>query len=173
MPNTYPGPFSCLSGTAHGGVKSQVYESSLRTCRVASDGSRACQEVDSLGTYWFENDHMRLGQHFGSTRNRFLIVTLAVLSLPVGLIVIENQPWFQNLFPVILPYACAGPSWCRLGCPDIPGDIGTQDRTDGTYLFPEGLAHYVRVHAVRPAEAFLEHLRANNYRVPRLPALAK
>lgn len=70
-----------------------------------------------------------------------------------------------------LPYVCAGPSSCRLGCVDFPEDIGTQDRTDGTYFFPEGLAHYVRVHAVRPPEAFLEHLRSNNYVVPKLSVL--
>jgi hypothetical protein len=69
-----------------------------------------------------------------------------------------------------VPYAWCGHSWCRLGCPDI-SDIGSQDRTDGTYLFPEGLAHYVRVHAVRPPNEFLEHVRVNNYRVPELPAL--
>jgi hypothetical protein len=65
-----------------------------------------------------------------------------------------------------------GPSWCRLGCPGPPGDIGTADLTDGTYLFPEGLAHYVRVHAVRPPTEFLEHLRANNYQVPKLRTLS-
>jgi hypothetical protein len=71
-----------------------------------------------------------------------------------------------------LPYSYFGPSWCRLGCPDDLPDIGTQDRTDGTFLFPEGLAHYVRVHAVRPSNEFLEHVRANDYRVPELPVLA-
>jgi hypothetical protein len=68
-----------------------------------------------------------------------------------------------------LPYAWCGSSWCRLGCPDIPRDIGTQDRTDGTFLFPEGLAHYVRVHAVRPPVEFLKHLHATNYCIPDLP----
>jgi hypothetical protein len=67
-----------------------------------------------------------------------------------------------------LPYHYLGWSWCRLGCPRIPDDIGTDDFTDGTYLFPEGLAHYVRRHAVRPPTEFLEHVRANNYHVPKL-----
>jgi len=31
-----------------------------------------------------------------------------LFALIVGLLVIQNQPWFQNLFPEILPYACAG-----------------------------------------------------------------
>lgn len=68
-----------------------------------------------------------------------------------------------------LPYACSGFSSCRLGCSGTPADIGTQDLTDGTYLFPEGLSHYIRVHSVRPPEEFLEHIRSNHYTVPRLP----
>ena len=71
-----------------------------------------------------------------------------------------------------LPYFPLGWSWCRLGCPGIPNDIGTNDLTDGTYLFPEGLAHYVRLHGVRPPTEFLEHLRANNYHVPKLRTLS-
>ena len=71
-----------------------------------------------------------------------------------------------------VPYFAAGYAWCRLGCPDWTDGLGSEDRTDGTYLFPEGLSHYVRVHAVRPPTEFLEHLRANNYRVPRLPAIS-
>jgi hypothetical protein len=62
-----------------------------------------------------------------------------------------------------------GPSWCRMGCAGFPKDIGTQDLTDGVWLFPEGLVHYVRHHAVRPAEAFLEHLRGRDFRHADLP----
>ena len=71
-----------------------------------------------------------------------------------------------------LPYAYAGFSWCRLGCPGVPSDIGTQDRTDGTFLFPEGLAHYIREHSVRPPAEFIEHVRSNHYVLPRLPELS-
>jgi hypothetical protein len=62
------------------------------------------------------------------------------------------------------PMFSFGPSWCRMGCAGIPKDIGTQDLTDGVWLFPEGLVHYVRHHAVRPPEAFLEHLRGRDFR---------
>ena len=72
-----------------------------------------------------------------------------------------------------LPYAYCGPSWCRLGCSGHPSDIGAQDLTNGIYLFPEGLAHYVRVHAVRPPYDFLEHIRATGFRMPVLPVLAE
>ncbi len=38
-----------------------------------------------------------------------------------------------------VPIAQCGPSWCRFGCSPRPADIGTQDLTDGTWVFPEGL----------------------------------
>ncbi len=62
-----------------------------------------------------------------------------------------------------IPMVSCGPSWCRMGCAGVPEDIGTQDLTDGVWLFPEGLVHYVRHHAVRPPEAFLEHLRGRDF----------
>jgi hypothetical protein len=65
-------------------------------------------------------------------------------------------------------YMYCGYSWCRLGCEGTPEDIGTQDRTDGTWIFPEGLAHYIQAHAVRPPEEFLDHLRANCFQLPKL-----
>jgi rhodanese-related sulfurtransferase len=46
-----------------------------------------------------------------------------------------------------------GGSWCRL-CQD-PSSManGNRDMTDGTYRYPDGLAHYVREHGVRvPAD---------------------
>jgi hypothetical protein len=68
-----------------------------------------------------------------------------------------------------IPMFSFGPSWCRMGCVGAPEEIGTQDLTDGVWLFPEGLVHYVRHHAVRPPEAFLEHLRGRNFRHADLP----
>ena len=68
-----------------------------------------------------------------------------------------------------IPMLSFGPSWCRMGCAGFPKDIGTQDLTDGVWLFPEGLVHYVRHHAVRPPETFLEHLRGRVFRHADLP----
>ncbi len=47
------------------------------------------------------------------------------------------------------------PSFCRFDCG--VDDMGTRDLTDGTYVWPEGLAHYVERHAVRLPEAFVAH----------------
>ena len=38
-----------------------------------------------------------------------------------------------------------GCSWCRFGC---PGENGSAEFTDGVWVWPEGLAHYVRHHPV-------------------------
>jgi hypothetical protein len=70
-----------------------------------------------------------------------------------------------------VPMFAFGPSWCRMGCAGVPNDIGTQDLTDGVWLFPEGLVHYVRHHAVRPPEAFLQHLRGRDFRHSDLPTV--
>lgn len=67
------------------------------------------------------------------------------------------------------PYHSCGMSWSRLGCPGHPDDIGTLDLTDGTFLFPEGFAHSIRVHAVRPPDVFSHHLRSHEFKVPDLP----
>ena len=69
------------------------------------------------------------------------------------------------------PYLMFGYALCRMGCPPDPPDIGTQDLTDGTWIFPEGLAHYIRHHALKPPSDFLEHIRACNYIVPVLAEL--
>jgi hypothetical protein len=67
------------------------------------------------------------------------------------------------------PMFGCGPSWRRMGCAGVLEDIGTQELTDGVWLFPEGLVHYVRHHAVRPPEPFLEHLRRRDFRHADLP----
>jgi hypothetical protein len=54
-----------------------------------------------------------------------------------------------------MPYASAGVSLCRLcGKPN-----GADEFTDGSYLWPEGLAHYVTDHAVRLPAQVIDHIR--------------
>jgi hypothetical protein len=71
----------------------------------------------------------------------------------------------------LVPLITFGPSWCRMGCPGTPADIGSQDLTDGTWVYPEGLIHYLKWHGVKPPEEFLEHLRRNGFNVPILPTI--
>jgi hypothetical protein len=50
-----------------------------------------------------------------------------------------------------------GQSWCRFQCGEM--QLGSKDLTDGVYLFPEGLVHYVLMHQVRLPEAFVQHVQ--------------
>jgi len=38
-------------------------------------------------------------------------------------------------------------------------EMGCASLTDGVYVFPEGLAHYIRRHNVRPSRAFVAHIQ--------------
>lgn len=64
----------------------------------------------------------------------------------------------------ICPWVQAGISTCRL-C-DRPN--GSAELTDGVYLWPEGLAHYVRRHSVRLPAEVVEHIAARVDRVEEL-----
>jgi hypothetical protein len=49
-----------------------------------------------------------------------------------------------------------GMSTCRFcGCFN-----GSEDVSDGTYVWPSGFAHYLEKHQVKPPKEFLEHVRS-------------
>jgi hypothetical protein len=48
-----------------------------------------------------------------------------------------------------------GNSWCRFGCGIDSGPMGSRDLTDGKWVWPEGLAHYVREHQVVLPDEFV------------------
>ena len=56
-----------------------------------------------------------------------------------------------------------GFSYCRFGCEWIEG---TSCITDGTWVWPEGLVHYVDVHRVPLPDEFLATMRRHLWRVP-------
>jgi len=80
----------------------------------------------------------------------------------------ERQSVVAYLTNAYYLYPWMGFSWCRLGCPDSTY-MGAWDMTDGTWLFPEGLVHYVAHHGVKPREEFLEDVRRAGFRMPELP----
>jgi hypothetical protein len=47
-----------------------------------------------------------------------------------------------------------GISPCRYGC----GDNGSAERTDGDWLWPEGLSHYIERHGVALPQEFVDHV---------------
>ena len=48
-----------------------------------------------------------------------------------------------------------GISWCRFQCGEEC--MGSRDLTDGVWVWPEGLSHYLRRHSVRLPEEFVAH----------------
>jgi hypothetical protein len=65
-------------------------------------------------------------------------------------------------------FSSMGFSWCRFRCGIRDRKLGYHDLTDGVWVWPEGLAHYVKRHAIALPDEFLSHLKANSFRVPEL-----
>ena len=57
-----------------------------------------------------------------------------------------------------------GDTDCRLGCGEE--DLATSDLTDGVWLWPQSLSHYIEAHDVVLPDAFLSHVKKNNWKVP-------
>jgi hypothetical protein len=53
-------------------------------------------------------------------------------------------------------------SYCRFGC----GWNGSREHSDGVWLWPEGLSHYVEQHDVMLPEAFVIHVKDHDFAVP-------
>lgn len=54
-----------------------------------------------------------------------------------------------------------GFSWCRFNCGIEDHEMGAGCFTDGDYVWPEGLSHYVRKHEVWLPAIFIEHVLQN------------
>ena len=52
------------------------------------------------------------------------------------------------------PWACAGPSFCRI-CQEVNG---SGQYMDDAFIWPERLAHYVERHSVRLPDEFVAHV---------------
>lgn len=57
-----------------------------------------------------------------------------------------------------------GFSYCRLKCGVENSDMGCRDLTDGVWLWPEGLSHYVDRHNVQLPEEFIQY--ASSHDIP-------
>ena len=68
----------------------------------------------------------------------------------------ERFAVYAHLRHGLLARAFLGQSRCRM-CEE---QVGNAELTDGAYVWPEGLAHYVRHHGVRLPVDFVNHVRA-------------
>jgi len=94
---------------------------------------------------------------------------------PRGLV---DHKWMKGKRERIAQYLDAGQrinqsmgySYCRFECGVVGSAMGTADLTDGTYLWPEGLSHYVRMHHVRLPKKFTRHILENLWKLKKVPA---
>lgn len=68
--------------------------------------------------------------------------------------------------------AYLGHSYCRFECGVDEFDMGCRDLTDGIWVWPEGLAHYVQCHRLGLPDEFVRSMRENDWQVPDVPGLA-
>ncbi|WP_167176491.1 TNT domain-containing protein [Saccharomonospora amisosensis] len=93
--------------------------------------------------------------------------------------VVNRQPVPRDEVPRILAYLYRAPvAVSRPGAlPDIfrPGSSSVPDafHTDGSWIWPAAVPHYLRTYGVPPETDLLEHIRANNYRPSYVGALLR
>jgi len=61
--------------------------------------------------------------------------------------------------------ACFGFSYCRFECGVNNSEMGVADLTDGVWVWPEGLHHYVCHHHVRLPGEFIQAMRESAWHV--------
>ena len=58
-----------------------------------------------------------------------------------------------------------GLSYCRFGCGADTRAMGSRCLTDGEWVWPEGLAHYVESHEVRLPQEFVDAMRRRFWQI--------
>jgi hypothetical protein len=61
-----------------------------------------------------------------------------------------------------------GESSCRFECRAVSGELGNRELTDGEWIWPEGLDHYVQRHGVMLPEEFVVSASARQWKIPPL-----
>ena len=70
-------------------------------------------------------------------------------------------------------FSALGCSYCRFRCGAPEEDMGSRDLTDGVWVWPEGLVHYIEVHQLPLPEEFLATMEQNQWHVPELEHIDK
>lgn len=60
-----------------------------------------------------------------------------------------------------------GYSWCRFRCGRDFQSMGARELTDGYWVWPEGLSHYVRDHSVTLPAEFVRHVESSPASIPK------
>ncbi|MEO6726992.1 MAG: hypothetical protein ABIP14_17015 [Blastocatellia bacterium] len=93
-----------------------------------------------------------------------------------------DPQWEPEIRDVVIKYLdagetlsmCMGRSWCRFRCREYgQWGLGSSTLTDGVYLWPNGLSHYLEKHAVRLPQSFVEHVLQRAKQPTRLESLLR
>jgi len=89
---------------------------------------------------------------------------------PLGLVdpnwrVADRAPLIQYLRSGIVVTQYFGLSWCRFRCGAI--EMGSRDLSDGEWIWPEGLAHYLNEHSLSLPDEFAGHAINNGFAIDR------
>jgi hypothetical protein len=88
--------------------------------------------------------------------------------------VLIDPDWEREDRPRLVAYLRSGASimeylgysYCRFLCGAPGREMGGSELSDGVWLWPEGLAHYVEEHLIRLPGELVEHARRNNFQIP-------
>ena len=97
--------------------------------------------------YWKEQDHLSFPDPIDFVNANISPQLRAIVST-----------YLENGKPFI-PYL--GYSWCRFRCGIEDHKMGSYSFTDGDYVWPEGLSHYLKNHDVWLPDIFIEHVLQN------------
>lgn len=97
--------------------------------------------------YWYSEDEPELPKP-----QDFIVTTINPL---------ERQQLINYLRNGKRLHEWMGFSRCRFGCRLPVKEIGNACLTDGTYIWPEGLYHYIEEHQVWLPSAFINHVELN------------
>lgn len=159
--------FYLLDEPGHACVKCGSHE---RVEYVTADEDTYCDGCAKRATSIWEQKHRNeflkyiglwtpVGASQGMTRSSWIHPRLLV-----------DHSWETSCHDRIVDYlskgvvlhAPDGYSSCRFGC----GLNGSTELTDGIWLWPEGLRHYVVEHHVRLPAEFVNHMQSNDFLVP-------
>ena len=81
--------------------------------------------------------------------------------------------WHSQIDAIVL-YLKNGPtcgywcgfSYCRFKCRVRSDQMGSTDFTDGEWIWPAGLAHYIEYHSVALPEEFIQAMADNDWACP-------
>jgi len=60
-----------------------------------------------------------------------------------------------------------GSPWCRFSCGYSNSNMGYRDLSDGYFVWPDNLSHYVRDHNVQLPQDFIQHVQSGTPPIPK------